>query len=385
MSRWLVFLLALATSGPAVVRGDDRDDIIDQKAELERLRRDVEQGQRRLDSLEREQEKVQKAIGRFDEKIASDRQVTRRLTRELEQVQADLKRGDSLLADRRVLLERWTRRYLGDIRQFYMLARDPAWWQPDRPNEELDYHRLRAYLTALAGFESAGVEQATALVDESSQELDDMSDRKQEISGLKREREASYALGASKRDKEQKNLDRLRRNSMVEADRVITLRKAAEDMAELLTRLEEQRAEADQGADRLPSAFAALRGKLLSPYRGSIVESYGEHTHPITHLKSFSPGVTIKGRPGAPVYTVASGTVAYSGNLRGYGNFVIINHDHQYYSTYANLGDVAVSQGQFVESRAKVGASGTDGVVKFELRKGRESLDPVSWIDIESL
>ena len=82
---------------------------------------------------------------------------------------------------------------------------------------------------------------------------------------------------------------------------------------------------------------------------------------------------------------VASGTVLYTGNLRGYGNFVIINHDHQYYSTYANLGDVTVSQGQFVESRAKVGASGTDGVVKFELRKGRESLDPVSWIDIESL
>jgi septal ring factor EnvC (AmiA/AmiB activator) len=105
----------------------------------------------------------------------------------------------------------------------------------------------------------------------------------------------------------------------------------------------------------------------------------------VNRLKSFSPGITIKGKAHAPVYAVAAGTVAYSGNLRGYGNFVIISHDDQYYSTYAGLAEVLVSENQFVSSRAKLGSSGQDGVVKFEIRDGREPLDPVKWIDLESL
>ncbi len=82
---------------------------------------------------------------------------------------------------------------------------------------------------------------------------------------------------------------------------------------------------------------------------------------------------------------MASGKVAYAGTLRGYGNFVIVNHDHQYYTTYAGLGKIMVSENQYLQSGEKIGESGSDGTIKFELRQGREPLDPVEWIDFESL
>ncbi len=82
--------------------------------------------------------------------------------------------------------------------------------------------------------------------------------------------------------------------------------------------------------------------------------------------------------------SVADGSVAYSGNLRGYGIFVIINHDDQYYTTYAGLGEALVAKDQIVRARMVVGKSASDGLVKFELRKGRDALDPVTWILIES-
>jgi len=365
---------------------DDRNNLLDQKSELEKIKKEVADGQKRLDSLQQAEQRVQKAIGGYDEKITADRQVIKRLERELRQVQAEIRSGDSALESHQEILERRRRRYLGDVRQFYMLANEPINILPDHPNDELDYNRLLTYLSAMAQFESAGVDHALELVDRSTEELGGMADRKKTISGLKKQRETSYALGTSRREKEQKNLDQVRRQSMMEADRVITLRKAAEEMASIIARLEEERALAEHGrGDDLPSAFAALRGKLLSPFHGRITEGFGEHTHPITHLKSFAPGITIQGRANNAVCAVASGTVAYSGNLRGYGNFIIINHDHQYYTTYANLGQITVSQGQYVQSRERVGVSGSDGVVKFELRKGREPVDPVGWISIESL
>ena len=173
---------------------------------------------------------------------------------------------------------------------------------------------------------------------------------------------------------------------MDESERIMTLQQAAREMEDIIARLEKARLERQRaGQQQGPSVFASLRGQLPSPFRGKIIVPFGNSTDPITKLKSFSPGITIKGRAGREVIAVASGSVAYVGNLRGYGNFVIINHDRQYYTTYAGLAVIEVAEGQFVREGARLGKSGSDGEIKFELRRGRESLDPVEWINIESL
>lgn len=382
-----VLLALLVATGAAGATADEADKIRSQQSELQQIQRDVEAGQARLDSLQRQQSRVQNAISNYDEKITSDRQVIRRLSRELNQLQSDITRGDSLLADRRELFERRTRRHLGNIRQFYTLAQQPLKAISDSPNEELEYHRKIKYLTALADFESTHVRDASVLVDQSTDELTGMSGRQQMISGLKKDRETSFAIGKSQQEREKKSLDQLHRKSMAEADRVIMLRQAALEMKKIIARLEEAqaRAEASQQVPSGPSAFAAQKSQLAPPFRGKITAGFGQHVDPVTRLRSFSPGITIKGRAHGSVLSIATGMVAYTGSLRGYGNFVIINHDHQYYTTYAGLGEILVADGQYLPSGTKVGTSGKDGIIKFEIRQGHEPLDPVEWINIESL
>jgi septal ring factor EnvC (AmiA/AmiB activator) len=383
-ATWL--LLALFVLAFTARADEHSSDILRQKQELEKIQKDVAAGQKRLDSLEAEQTRVQKAISKYDDKMTSDRKVVKRLTSDLKKIQADIARGDSLLSQAREMFDRSQRRYLGNIRQFYSLASRPTLALGGSPNDELDHQRRLIYLTALADFESGTVRNASALVTLSADALNGMSDRQKQISGLKKDRETSYALGESQRQRQAKNLDQLRRKSMTEADRVISLRQAAEEMQNIVARLEEARTRRNaQQPETGPSAFAGLQGQLLAPYKGKITQAFGEHVDPVSRLKSFSPGVTIKGKAKGDVLSVASGTVAYSGNLRGYGNFVIINHDHQYYTTYAGLGEVLVSEGQYVSSRTRVGTADSEGTVRFELRNGREPLDPVKWIRIESL
>ncbi|MBU0983303.1 MAG: peptidoglycan DD-metalloendopeptidase family protein [candidate division Zixibacteria bacterium] len=382
-----ITLLVLLWGAAGSVCADEKNGILDQKRDLQQIQQDIENSRQRLDSLEAEQRKVQKAISEHDQRISSDRKVIRRLTDELKELQQAAARADSGLAVHQELYDRTTRRYLGSMRSFYMVSQQPAKLYSDNPNEELELNRKVVYLTALAGFETANIQAASELLTRSSEELEDLSGRKKKVTGLKRSRETSYALGSSQKEREQKSLTRLRRSSLDEADRVMMLERAAEEMASIIARLEEERtAEIPPGsAPSGPSVFAGLKGQLSPPFRGKIVESFGNHTHPVTKLKSFSPGITIKGRPGSSVNIVASGTVAYAGELRGYGNFVIISHDNQYYTTYAGLSQITVSKDQYLTSRAKIGTSGQDGTIKFELRQGREPLDPVKWIQIESL
>jgi septal ring factor EnvC (AmiA/AmiB activator) len=254
------------------------------------------------------------------------------------------------------------------------------------PNTEVELTRRIIYLRALADLESDFVAQAETYLAQSQQQLSRLIGEREKVYRLKKKKETATALEKSKKTQQQKALERLRRKKLEEADRILTLQQAAEEMARIIGRLEQERKRRlleEQAQPGVPSAFAALKGQLASPCRGKIVVGFGYSVDPVTKLKSFSPGITIKGKAGRPVTAVADGTVAYGGRLRGYGNFVIINHDGQFYTTYGGLDRILVETNEYVLAGTKLGTAGADGLVKFELRRGREPLDPVKWIRID--
>jgi septal ring factor EnvC (AmiA/AmiB activator) len=127
-----------------------------------------------------------------------------------------------------------------------------------------------------------------------------------------------------------------------------------------------------------------MEGKLPAPVTGKIVDTYGPKIHPITNLRSFSPGITIQAAAGRTVSAVAPGTAAYVGSLRGYGEFIILDHGDQYFTTYAGMENTLVTVGQYVHAGDKLAVVSAEGRVKFELRHGRKTLDPVEWIRIDA-
>lgn len=96
-------------------------------------------------------------------------------------------------------------------------------------------------------------------------------------------------------------------------------------------------------------------------------------------------GVDIVSARGTPIFAVAGGLVTRSGRLGGYGRLVEIQHSGGYFTRYAhnskNLVEVGdkVARGQRI---ALVGASGnaTTHHVHFELRRGKEALNPVPYL-----
>jgi septal ring factor EnvC (AmiA/AmiB activator) len=250
---------------------------------------------------------------------------------------------------------------------------------------EANVERRITLLTALAGYEVRSINEAQDYLAQTIDSREKLLSEKKKVTQLKKTKETSTALEKSKKEKDQKELDKLRRKKSQESDRLITLEQAAREMEMILVRLEqERRDQPGKGRADGPSFFVGMKGRLRSPYQGSIVSSFGPAVDKVTKLKSFSPGITLKGTPGGPVYTVAAGSVAYVGDLRGYGKFVIIDHDGQYFTTYAGLELPLVIVGELVATGMKIGSATGDGLVKFELRKGREPLDPVQWISIDA-
>ena len=380
----LVMLLAAMTVSAA--SDETKDEILFQQREMEKIKNEVKQSRQKLDSLKQSEIDYQKMISEGDQKLATNKKVISRLNREMRELQDKIAETSGEIEARQLELELSRRRYLGNIRQFYLAAHKPPEIFSEDPNEELVLHRQIIYLTSLANFESGNVDLAFESVEQTIQAQDELTGESRKISRLKQKRETASSLVKSAKSKHEKSLKRVRREKTEEADRILTLEQAAREMEAIIARLQQEMEEraSIEGITGGPSVFATLKGQLLPPCRGEIVQPFGDLIDPVTKLKSFSSGISIKVEPGRKVVAVASGTVAYQGNLRGYGNFVIINHDDRYYTTYAGLGQAVVSVGEYVLAGNKVAVADEDGVVKFELREGRNPLDPIKWISIDS-
>ncbi|MFH7320344.1 murein hydrolase activator EnvC family protein [Desulfurivibrio sp. D14AmB] len=172
--------------------------------------------------------------------------------------------------------------------------------------------------------------------------------------------------------------------------------RATEKLRAALTDLQ-ARMEVEAAAQRLRPAplagdFAALRGRLVPPTSGPILSRFGQKEvtgRPTALPRDPSKGITIAGAPGAGVYALARGTVAFADNVEAYGKTVIIDHGNEYFSLVAGLDDILtlpraeVRQGEIIgrlKNDSGEGAVATGPVLYLEIRWGLRPIDPLPWL-----
>lgn len=127
--------------------------------------------------------------------------------------------------------------------------------------------------------------------------------------------------------------------------------------------------------------LAKRRGRLPWPVEGSVKARYGSAGSDGRPLR----GLRISAREGTPVRSVGHGRVAFADWLRGHGLLIIIDHGEGFMSLYAHCETLTRTEGDWVDTGdqlATVGRSGgaSEAVLHFELRRGREAIDPTPWL-----
>ncbi|MBG8553019.1 murein hydrolase activator EnvC family protein [Hymenobacter guriensis] len=135
----------------------------------------------------------------------------------------------------------------------------------------------------------------------------------------------------------------------------------------------------------LSSSFADHRGRLLWPVgRGFISQRFGKHPHPVLkHVVIENRGVDIQTNAGEAVRAVFDGKVLTVASVPGMNTIVMVQHG-EYFTVYAKLRNVSVSEGQTVEARQQLGTVYTDAEgtseVQFQLWRNSANLNPENWL-----
>lgn len=140
----------------------------------------------------------------------------------------------------------------------------------------------------------------------------------------------------------------------------------------------------------LEKTFANSKGRLRVPVAGRVITYFHQEKFNRLGVLNKSQGIAIAALDGTKVEAISGGSVIFSGYLRGYGNTVIIHHGYQYYSITSRLESIPVKEGDMVREGTKIGqvsetAALIDEGVYFEIRHGKESQDPLKWLNLKKL
>ncbi|MBT9393300.1 peptidoglycan DD-metalloendopeptidase family protein [Hymenobacter sp. NST-14] len=136
---------------------------------------------------------------------------------------------------------------------------------------------------------------------------------------------------------------------------------------------------------KLAASFHENRGSLPWPVgKGFISQRFGRHNHPV--LKNVvveNRGVDIQTNAGEPVRAVFSGKVLTVASVPGMGTIIMVQHG-DYFTVYAKLRSVSVSEGQTVSARQTLGtvATNAEGTseVQFQVWHNSANLNPENWL-----
>jgi len=133
---------------------------------------------------------------------------------------------------------------------------------------------------------------------------------------------------------------------------------------------------------------------FIRPVVGYISSPFGWRRHPIFNSTRFHSGVDIAGRDRSPIKAAHSGKVIHAGWYGGYGKVIIINHGklqngsyegRKVSTLYAHLSSTSVGVGNYVKKGDIIGYEGSTGYstgphLHFEVRIDGKPVNPLNFI-----
>ena len=398
MPRWLIPLGIMVTMfiffSPDYVGAQRKlqvelDSVISSRqAELDSIQNELEIKKEKLKNLEAEEKQYLNKLYAIEEQLSLNNQLITKIERQIVDLNRSLTKLESRLNANQEELKR--RGEIMEQRLVWIYKRSnfsPLLYALSAKNF-LEGARKLYIFSLLNRYDRNMIDQIKELSQQIENEKAELLRRKKEIIDLKVEEEAQAEIIKATHGKRKRLLKEIRTQKDVQLKGIQQLVEDQERISGIIEMLMAKKAASDI---ELAKAFLGLKGKLVWPVEGKIVRGFGKIKDEMYSTVISNPGIDIKANLGVSVYAAATGVVAYISWLRGYGSFIIIDHGGGYYSLYAHLDEILVETGELITAGEAIGSIGETGleidsesfsgpVLHFELRKGKEQLDPLPWL-----
>lgn len=166
------------------------------------------------------------------------------------------------------------------------------------------------------------------------------------------------------------------------------LEQSSQEIKNMIERIYKQQEEDSKEASQKEVPAITLKPKkgiLALPIQGKLISEYGRQKNTDYNTYTFNSGIDISAPLGQVVRAAGSGEVIYTGNIKGYGQIIIIDHGGRTTTLYAHFSKILIDIGDKVEKGQPIGQVGDSGGVSstrlhFEVRVEGKPTDPMNWL-----
>jgi len=175
-------------------------------------------------------------------------------------------------------------------------------------------------------------------------------------------------------------------DSISEGNIVTTTARKLESLEARGSRIEENFKAIAEEYSRNGGVLPPLSMPLQDFSYGRTGASVGEKVNPFYKVSVEHQGLDMISQQGDPVLAAADGVVrSVTRSSKGLGNVVTIDHRNGYYTRYAHLDNIKVSQGQKVTTGKQIGQVGMSGSsfaphLHYEVMKDSLRVDPLNYM-----
>ena len=362
-----------------------QDEINRRKHELETLRKQLEEKRKRAEELEGKERSVKTQIEDIEDNLRLTEKFIGKLEERERQVKQDLAEAERRLSNAQVSLDQRKALLARRLRGMYKHGRYRALAALVSASSFADVMNRYKFLHLVAKRDKEIIQSVKTYRREVEFTYAELETKKAEIDKIQKEKSTEKKNLASLKSKRQKAMASIKEEKDAHLAAITDLEESARRIQTLIERLEAERAAAAGELPDWATDIAGAAGRLRWPVEGNVVTKFGANVHPRFGTSTYSNGIDISAAQGTPVRCVADGKVEFVDWLPGYDRCIIVNHGGGYYTLYAHSSDVLVAPDQQVKggeviARVGEGSSLKGQVLHFEIRRGKEALNPLEWL-----
>lgn len=355
-----------------------------QKAKLEK---EIELLDRQLKENEKKSSSALNSLSLTRKKVSSSRKLVEESNREIKAIDEKIGAKEKDILSLQARIDTLSLYYGKLIRSAYINRDSRIWLMYILSSDNLgkSFRRI-GYFKNLASNLNNQAKKLSEAKSSLQVEKEELQTMRKQADEMKTSRQKQLNKLKSAETENQKLVNQLQRNKAKYQKQLASKRKQMEALNREISKIMEKKVVKSTNPEdiKLSGEFAANKGKLPWPVDGSIVESFGQHYHPVyKNVKlPFNNGVNLATSKGAPVKAIFNGTVRQIIVMPGYNQCVLVQHG-DYFTFYCKLGQVLVKAGDKVKVGQTLGNVETingETELHFQLWEGKKPQNPEKWL-----
>jgi len=384
----LTFILFVVLFSYGDSSGDHSQKIKEESQRLKKIEQQIKSVKDEINNLQKKESGYLETLHKIEKLLQDTEKELQAIERDLELAQKEIKQGeDELIREKHILKER-TIVLENRLREIYK-------------------RRLIGYLEILFNSESFSdfltrFRYIKNILSLDAEMINDIRQQMKKIENNKinlENREEILSLLKKEVEKEKENIEfsiKAKKSiiNKIDSQKEVYLKSLKEleqsslEIKNIIERVYKQQEEDSKKASQKEVPAITLKPKkgiLALPIQGKLISEYGRQKNTDFNTYTFNSGIDISAPLGQVVRAAGSGEVIYTGNIKGYGQIIIIDHGGRTTTLYAHLSKILVEIGDKIKKSQIVGQVGDSGGVPsprlhFEVRVEGKPTDPMNWL-----